>query len=108
MRVNHNAILLIELKGTVHPKMEIPSSFCLVILNLFQTCMSFFLLLNTKDILKNVGNQTVEGSHLLSIVWLPKFFKISYFVFNRRKKLIQVCNKLRMTKQNDDRIFIFG
>jgi len=26
--------------------------------------MSFFLLLNTKeDILKNVGNQTVEGTH---------------------------------------------
>jgi len=34
---------------------------------LFQTCMSFFVLLNTKeDILKNAGNQTVDGSH-----WLP-------------------------------------
>ncbi len=33
----------------------------------FQICMSFFLLLNTKqDILKNVGNQTFAGSH-----WLP-------------------------------------
>jgi len=30
----------------------------------FQTRMSFFLLLNTKgDILKNTGNQTVNGSH---------------------------------------------
>jgi len=26
------------------------------------------------------------------------FFKISYFVFNRRKKLIQVWNKLRVSK----------
>jgi len=25
--------------------------------------MSLFLLLNTKDILENVGNQTVDGSH---------------------------------------------
>jgi len=30
-------------------------------LKLFQTCMSFFLLLYTKeDILKNVGNQTAD------------------------------------------------
>jgi len=34
------------------------------IVNMFQTRMSFFLLLNTKDILKNVGNhQTVDGRH---------------------------------------------
>jgi len=31
-------------------------------LKLFQTYMNFFLLLNTKeDILKNMGNQTVDG-----------------------------------------------
>ncbi len=37
----------------------------LLTLKLFQTC-SFFLLLNTEeDILKNVGNQTVDGSHWL-------------------------------------------
>ncbi len=29
-------------------------------LMLFQTCMKFALLLNTKDILKNVGKQTVD------------------------------------------------
>ncbi len=30
---------------------------------LFQTCMSFFLLLSTKEgILKNVGHQTVDGA----------------------------------------------
>ncbi len=33
-------------------------------LKLFQSCMSFFLLLKAKeDILENVGNQTVVGSH---------------------------------------------
>ncbi len=40
----------------------------LLILKLFQTCMSLFLMLSTKvDILKNAGNQTVDGSH-----WLGK------------------------------------
>ncbi len=34
---------------------------------LFQTCMSFILLFNTKeDILKNAGYQTVDSSHWLS------------------------------------------
>ncbi len=39
----------------------------LLTFKLFQTCMSFFLLLNTQDILKNVDNQTV---------WLPTLFKM--------------------------------
>ncbi len=44
-------------RGVVHPNMNILSS-------MFQTWMSFFLLMNTKeDMLKNVGNQTVDGSH---------------------------------------------
>lgn len=37
-------------------------------LMLFKTCISFFILLNThtkKDILENVDNQTVDGSHTL-------------------------------------------
>ncbi len=34
-----------------------------------------------------------------------KFFKISYFVFNIRKKLIQVWNDMRV---NDDKSFILG
>ncbi len=30
----------------------------------FQTCVSFFLMMKIKeDILKNAGNQTVDGSH---------------------------------------------
>jgi len=65
---------------------------CHLPLKLFQTCMCFFLLLNTKeDILKNVGNQTVDSSHwrqlylfsyygsqwLQSTVWLPTCLEIS-------------------------------
>jgi len=47
------------IKATVQLKMKI-----LHPLELFQTCMSFFLLLNTKDIiLKNVSNKTVDGPH---------------------------------------------
>jgi len=65
-------------------------------------------LLNTKDdILKNVSNQTgpvdfhsrkkkYYGSQWVSsTVWLPIFFKISSFVFSKKKekKLKQVWNK---------------
>ncbi len=40
---------------------------CVLTLMLFQTCMSFFLMLNIKeDILKNAGKQTADGPH-----WLP-------------------------------------
>jgi len=41
---------------------------------------------------------------------VPKFqsfFKISCFVSSRRKKLIQVCNNLRVSSLNYDRIVIF-
>ncbi len=30
--------------------------------------------------------------------WLPKFFKISSFMFHRRKKVKQVWNDMRMSK----------
>ncbi len=55
----------------------------------------------------NVGNQTVDSNHwfpyyggqwLQSTSWLPTFFKISTFVFNRRNKFIQVWNKWRVSK----------
>ncbi len=53
----------VHLKGIVHPKMKILSPFT----QLFQTCIHFLLLWYTKkNILKNVGNQTVDNSH-----WLP-------------------------------------
>lgn len=36
----------------------------LLILKLFQTCLSFIILLKAKeDISKNVGDQTVDGTH---------------------------------------------
>jgi len=38
----------------------------LLTLKLFQTCMSLFLLLKTKDNLKNIGKQTVDGSRWFS------------------------------------------
>jgi len=42
----------------------------------------FFLLITKEEISKNAGNQKVEGKS---------------FVFNRRKKLIQVWNNLRIS-----------
>ncbi len=37
---------------------------------LFQTCMSFFLMLNIKEgNLKNAGNQTVDGPHLMENIY---------------------------------------
>jgi len=74
--------------------------------------MSFFLLLNTKEnILKNVVNQLTvaidfhisknilwKSMATMLTVWLPTSFKISSFVFNRRKKLIQVWSKMRVSK----------
>ncbi len=76
---------------------------------LFLSCMNCFLLLNTiyNDILKKVGNQLpvatdfhsfFQSQWLPATVWLPTFFKISSFEFNRRKKLIQVRNNLRVSK----------
>ncbi len=65
--------------------------------------MSFFLMLNlNEDILKNAGNQTVDGPRWLPLYFFPymevngdqqlfgssKFFRISSYVFNIRKKLI--------------------
>ncbi len=49
---------------------------------LFQTCVSFLLMLNTKeDILKNAGNRTVDGPHWpisFPTVW---FVKIPHNIF---------------------------
>ncbi len=60
--------------------------------------------------MKNVGNQTVDGSYWhpysdknIMEVWFPTFFKISYFVFNTINKLIQCLEQV-----HDYIIFIFG
>ncbi len=87
--------------GIVYP--NIVSSF----IHLKVVPNSFFSLFYTKDdILKN--NQTIDGTHwkyygsqwLPSTVWLPSFFKISYFCvqLKKKKKLIQVWNKRRVSK----------
>jgi len=40
-----------------------------------------------------------NGSQWCQItVWFQSFFKISSYVFSRRKKLIQVCNNSRVSK----------
>jgi len=52
---------------------------------LFQTWMSFFLLLNRKeDILKNVGNQTVDDTH-----WFPLYYY--FFSFNENQWLLSTA-----------------
>jgi len=69
--------------------------FCyyLLILKLLQTCMSFFLLLNTKeDVLKNDLNQTVVWHH-----WLPSrkkkiLWKSMEFGSNRSSKYLRLCS----------------
>jgi len=54
---------VVYIKGILHPKMKI-LKINLLILKLLQTCMRFFLLLNTQeDILKNDWNQTVVWHH---------------------------------------------
>jgi len=51
-----------QFKGIVRLKMKILSLFTHP--EVVSTCMRVFLLLNTKEyILKNVGNQTVDGHH---------------------------------------------
>jgi len=70
--------------------------------------MSLFLLMNTKeDILKNDWKFGTIDFHSIYFFYYgsQSFFKTSFFVFIGRKKLIQICNNLRV---NDDRIFNFG
>ncbi len=79
----------------------------------FQTCMTDWLLWNTKEgILKNIGNQIdlvpteiyymdkstmqVKG---IKTLWFPTFFRLSSFVFCIKKKVIQVWNDdMRVSK----------
>jgi len=96
----------------VHPKKK--NENCVIIYS--PLCCSksvwvpLFYWTQKKVFLKNVGNdiglididqrgKKYYGSQWVwSTVWLPTFFKISSFVFNRRKKLIQVWNNSRVSK----------
>jgi len=81
--------------------------FChhLLTLKLLQTCMTFFVLINTKEyILKNdwkIGTKLLESMEIngakAPIVQSMVQNTVSSFVFSRRKKLIQFCNNLRVT-----------
>jgi len=91
-------------------------SYHLLTLKFLQTCMRFFLLLNTKeDILKNDWDFGIIDYHSIyygsqwckTTVWFQSFFKISSFVFSRRNKLIQVCHNLRVSKLWQNFLFFF-
>jgi len=78
--------------------------FChhLLTLMLFQTCMSFFLLLNTK-----VTKQlmvAIDFHYTVGPICLPTFFKIYSY---RSKKLIQVWNNTRVSKWRQN-LYILG
>ncbi len=66
------------------------------LLKLFQTCVSFFLLLNTKMIFweMQITEQVLVPTDVHTIFF--HFFQISCFIFSRIKKLIQVWNNMRV------------
>ncbi len=99
------------LKGIVHPKMKILSSFThpQVVPNLYECVCSAE---HKGRYSEECGKQSSSGAPLTSIVlfsyygsqwcpkraWLQTFFKISSFVFGRTNKFIQVWNYLRVSK----------
>lgn len=65
-------------------QMKIPQTFLIVYL--LQTCVSFFLLMNTKvDILKNVGGKTAMDLHSIFL------FVCLYYGFQWLKKWLEPC-----------------
>ncbi len=99
-----------RLKGIVHPKMKILSSFTQP--QIVPTCMNVFVLLNTRQIfwrkfVTRLFWGTIDFHRGKKILWksmvpqncsFPTFFKISSFVFSRTKTFIQVWNYLRVSK----------
>ncbi len=85
--------------GIAHPKINF--GHYLLTHMLSQTCINFFLVLNTKyDISKNVGNQTVAGPHLIvaksyrshcgpATVWFYNFFLNSIYVQPKKKNSLR-------------------
>ncbi len=96
-----------RLKGIVHPKMKILSSFthpqvvpnlyeCLVLLN---TRKMFWIMWGSGAPLTSIVFLSYYGSQwCLKTAWWQTFFKISSLVFSRTKKFIQVWNYLRVSK----------
>jgi len=101
-----------KLKGIVHPKMKILSSFTHP-----QTCINFLVLLNTKeDIWKNDSNQTDPAPPLTTIVFISPTMVVNGIIDILR--IILFCvqqNKKNVYRfgttwgwVNDDKIFFFG
>ncbi len=84
-------IIPLNLKGIVHPKNK---RFChLLTLKLFQICMSFFVLLNTKeDFWRMWITKHCCCSPLISIVWGKNTMEVN----GDRNNFIQVWNNLGM------------
>jgi len=83
--------ILILFKEIVHPKINI----------FFSVRVSFFCWTRKKPFWKMLVNKQSKyyrSQWLPSAVWLQTFFKISPFMLNRRKKLIQVWNKWSVVK----------
>jgi len=112
----------IALKGIVHPKMNILSPFThpqvftkhyeyrssvgLISRLDIQESEPFWWRLRTCKIFF-FSQKIFGGKNTMDLyyghwgprpIWLPIFFKISYFVFSKRKKFIQVWNNLRVSK----------
>ncbi len=100
------------IKGIVHPKMKILSSFTppQVVPNLYECLCSAE---HKGRYSEECGKQSSSGAPLTSIVfffsyygsqwcpktaWLQTFFRISSFVFGRTNTFIQVWNYLRLSK----------
>ncbi len=101
-----------QVKGIVHPKVKILSSFThpQVVPNLYECLCSAE---HKGRYSEEYGKQSSSGAPLTSMVfffsyygsqwcpktaWLQTFFKISSFVFGRTKKFIQVWNYLWVSK----------
>ncbi len=84
-----------HLKWIVQPKMKILSTFSYpqvvpnVVWLFFKANSCGYPLMYRKILWRSMETSTV---------WLPTFFQISSFVFNRRKKLLQVWNDIRVSK----------
>ncbi len=68
-------------------------------------------ILETKHLLVATDFQCME-TNIMEVngyqqpVWLLTFFKLSYFVFNRRQKLTQVWNNMRVSKWQQKKKFL--
>ncbi len=79
----------------------------------FSSCIFVLLKLHSKSAQKIWGGRMPPHFQwawrlwwLLSAVWLPILFKISFFVSDRRKKLIEVWNNLRVTKYDNFHVWV--